>query len=150
MPTMSIEVLSVCSENFVLSGLSNGIAYSSSFPPESDREPSLWQDHMSQMGGTLIHFYDENRMLEYKRWAYDIVIEENWSIFYFKRDQIRDWECLLHTIVNFSPVKTIWFYSDAQWSNKKKIFKRVQKLSAFLECAVEDGIRMNTAFKICL
>lgn len=148
MPTMSIEVLSVGAHNFELEGGSNGIAFSSSDPAESDRDPSIWQTHIDSLGGTLVHFFDANRASTPTRWAYDIIREEDWSNFFFHAEHEEDWVALLRKIVSNSPVKHAWFYSDAQWSNEAKIVADPQGISEFTERAVSNGLVMNTAYKL--
>ncbi len=150
MPTISIEVLSVCAHNLELEGCSNGIAFSSSYPPVSDRDPSIWQTHIDSVGGTLVHLFDANRTSARTRWAYDIIREEDWSYFYFHAENKEDWETLLRRIVSNSPVKHAWFYSDAQWSNEAKIVADPLGIPEFTDRAVSNGLVMNTAYKLIL
>lgn len=150
MPTMSIEVLSVGAHNIELEGCSNGIAFSSSDPPKSDRDPSIWQSHIDSLGGTLVHFFDVNRVSAPTRWAYDIIREEDWSTFFFHTKHREEWVALLRNIIANSPVKHAWFYSDAQWSNEPKIVADPLGVSEFTERAVSSGLVMNSAYKLIL
>lgn len=145
---MSIEILSVGRDNLFVDRHCNGLGIDTSFPPISDREPSIWQSEISKMGGTLVHIYDEDFNNSHRRWAYNIIDEQDWKRFRFKPEIIDCvWSILGDTLYG-SPLRRSCVYIDAQWSNTPKKFLREYSLRSFRSYHDRLGIRMNSAFVI--
>lgn len=147
MPTMSIEILCVGASKVDLPDV-NEIGLDVTNPPRTDRNPSLWQDHMSSLGGVLVHLFDPEYKFQHRRWAYDIIAERDWSYFQFNKN-VRDiiYE-IIESLVSQSPKGKIYFYTDAQWSNEPQILVENQTISAFFSNHDLHWIRMNTAVGI--
>jgi len=146
MATMSIEVLCVGAKKLTLLE-AHGAGIDVSHPPKSDRDPALWQDRMTELGGLLIHIFDESRLGHHHRWAYDIVDESDWEMFRFKPLVWKDIKGILVTAIEASPMRHIEFYSDAQWSNEPVVHADIG-LGSFIDMHDEVGINMNCAFPI--
>jgi hypothetical protein len=141
--TLSIEMLSVGATSVALPLLVN-VGVDESFPPHSDRKPSLWQGRMNELGGALIHLFDPQFRGEYTRWAYDIIEERRWKEFRFRPDiwpEVRDF---MSKLVDQSPSKTLVFFSDAQWSNEPSEMQI--SFEEFNDLQENCEIRMNTAY----
>ena len=147
MATMSIEILCVGATAVLARKEFSTLCLDVSSPPRSDRDPSLWESHMLSEGGSLVHLFDCDDNAA-RRWAYEIVDEIEWTTFRF-RVNLREFILeLLRSLVNQSPVHTLWFYSDAQWSNEPEIRGDELTLSEFQNLHDLAGLRMNTAYKI--
>lgn len=147
MATASIEILSVGAKHFDPVRKLGLLCLDVSVPPHSDRSPSLWQSHMTANGGALVHLYDCSCKSE-RRWAYDILQLSDWRSFRFNPDVAAAAWQLCGDLILASPIRRIWFYSDAQWSNKPKIMSGTFLLEELRSLHDRKGIRFNTAIEV--
>jgi hypothetical protein len=73
---------------------------------------------------------------------------QNWKQFRFKAAIAPLVWNLCETLIAASPVRRLWFYSDAQWSNAPRVFPRPFSLLELQSYHDKEGIRFNTAIEV--
>lgn len=102
---------------------------------------------MNALSGTLVHIFDPGTRSRSRRWAYDIIEEHDWRQFRFKRAIQPVVAGILRQLVDQSPISTIYFYSDAQWSNDP-LLEEQRCLDSFIDDIASGWMRLNTAIPV--
>lgn len=148
MPTLSIEILLPRAGFKPSTPPPEGLSVDASFPAVSDRSPSIWQNHIDAQGGELFHLFDTPIKEGYRRWAYNIVEDCEWKSFRFRE---KYWPYVIKFMTDALLVnKSLWLYTDAQWSNNPKIIQPQLSLPEFIKLHDANRIRFNTAINIVI
>lgn len=141
--TLSLEILSVGGKVVNLNS-SEHIALDASFPPVSDRSPSIWQERMTEIGGTLIHLFDPD-INGPRRWAYSFLEESDWKRLRIRAEAWIEFKSVVDLAISSSPLGECWIFIDAQWSLKPLIYRRTYAIGSMKKFHDAYGLRMNSA-----
>lgn len=118
-----------------------------SSPPESHRCPSLWQQKLSALGGTLFHLGQSSCKDEtaYFYYAYGLLDENDHTYFRFNAEFKYNIFQFLNILLQTSKNGRMHFTSDWQWSqNTPETFSKPFTFDEFREYHDKSGIRFNT------
>jgi hypothetical protein len=122
-------------------------AFRSSQPPESDRQPSLWQREFSRTEGMLYHLGEMRFKQQNNGWfyAYGLLnIDDKLFKFRFKSKIKHSVRKFLGELLQVSGTHTIHLTSDWQFCNRQpKRLKRIYTLQDFFERHDKKGIPLN-------
>ena len=143
---VSIEVLPVGVHSLSPPASFGSVCFEVSSPPKSHRDPSLWQGRMTETGGVLVHIFECSEVGGRKN-AYGLIEESDWATFRFRQSIQQDiWE-LLSKLLDISTDGSVWFFTDAQWSNDPEVTSGLG-FASFVELHNRTGLRLNTAYLV--